>query len=77
MIGSGHWAFRQAAGCYLTISLSALSGSARTTVRFGLALIVIGSPVSGLRPCRALVGAFSTRLILSKPGTLKMPGPPF
>src|SRR5262249_19768563 len=48
---------------------------ARTTVRLGLALIIMGSPVCGLRPWRALVASFSTRLILSRPGTVKTPGP--
>ena len=32
---------------YLTISFSAFKGNARTTVRFGLAWIVMGSPVAG------------------------------
>src|SRR5438477_11612625 len=35
---------------YLTISFRLLSGWARTTVRAGFALIIIGSPVAGLRP---------------------------
>jgi starch phosphorylase len=44
----------------------ALSGWARTTVRAGLALIIIGSPVAGLRPGRALVAGFVTRLIFTR-----------
>src|SRR5207247_4314104 len=60
---------------YLTISLSALRHSDFTTVRFGLAAIMIISPVAGLRPGRAFVAGFSTRLILSKPGKVTTPGP--
>src|SRR5439155_500787 len=37
--------------------------------------MVMASPVWGLRPGRALVAGFSTRLILSRPGRLKTPGP--
>src|SRR5262245_47701449 len=60
---------------YLTISLSALRQSALTTVRFGLGGIVISSPVMGLRPGRALVAGFSTRLTFSNPGSVITPGP--
>jgi hypothetical protein len=46
------WPFPEKRGFYFnTASLSALEGRSRTTV---LALILIASPVCGLRPMRAL-----------------------
>ena len=52
-----------------TISLRAFSGSARTTLRAGLAWIVIGSPVNGFVPGRALVAGLRTTLSFRRPGT--------
>src|SRR5437660_8067781 len=63
-------------GGYLTISLSDLRGKALTTVRAGLALIIISSPVAGLRPMRGGEALRITFLILSAmPGTVTMPVP--
>src|SRR5262245_13221092 len=58
-----------------TTSLRFLRAYALTTVRFGLALMMIGCPVAGLRPSRSLVAGFSTFLIFSRPGKVTMPGP--
>ena len=52
-----------------TISLRPFSGSARTTLRAGLAWIVIGSPVNGFVPGRALVAGLRTTLSFRSPGT--------
>src|SRR5512135_3162854 len=52
-----------------TISLRAFSGSARTTLRAGLAWIVIGSPVNGFFPDRDLVAGLRTTLSFRRPGT--------
>src|SRR5262249_6941286 len=43
---------------YLTNSLRSFRGCDFTTVRAGLALIIIGSPVAGLRPMRSGVAGF-------------------
>src|SRR5262249_34515458 len=51
-------------------SFRALAGRRRTTV---LALILIASPVCGLRPMRALRCAFTTRPM---PGITNLPAPP-
>jgi hypothetical protein len=56
------------AHCY-TASLAALTGRARTIFRAGLALKVIGSPVKGLVPLRALVAGFLMTTNFAKPGT--------
>src|ERR1700681_4666479 len=56
---------------FRTASLNALAGRKRTTV---LALILICSPVWGLRPRRALRCAFTTRPIL---GMTNFPAGPF
>src|ERR1700731_2616326 len=55
---------------FRTASLSALDGSRRTTV---LALILIASPVCGLRPMRALRCALTTR---PSPGITNLPALP-
>src|SRR5208282_4083416 len=55
---------------FRTASLNAFAGRRRTTV---LALILIASPVWGLRPMRALRCAFTTRPI---PGMTNLPAPP-
>src|SRR5262249_22221248 len=47
------------------------------TVRAGLALINMGSPVAGLRPIRSFVAGLLTRLIFKRPGKAKTPGPFF
>src|SRR5262249_45496609 len=61
---------------YFTISLRALRARARTMVRLGLAGISMAAPVLGLRPMRALVAGFSTRMTLSSPGmAATTPGP--
>ena len=51
-----------------TISMRAISGSARTTLRAGLAWIVIGSPVNGFVPGRAVVAGLRTTLSFKRPG---------
>src|SRR5882762_11508697 len=51
-------------------SFNAFAGRRRTTV---LALILMASPVCGLRPIRALRCAFTTRPI---PGMTNLPAPP-
>lgn len=50
-------------GCSLgyTASLAALTGRARTILRAGFALNVVGLPVKGLMPLRALVAGFLRR----------------
>jgi hypothetical protein len=53
-----------------TISLRAFSGSARTTLWAGFARIVIGSPVNGFVPGRALVASLRTTLSFRRPGTM-------
>jgi hypothetical protein len=58
-----------------TISLRAFRGSARTTLRAGLAWIVIGSPVNGFVPGRALVAGLRTTLSFRRPGRTNWPGP--
>src|SRR5581483_9682587 len=60
---------------YLIISLRTLSGRARTMLRAGLALIVIGSLVNGLMPGRALVAGLWTSFSLIRPGMVNWPGP--
>src|SRR5262249_57232988 len=60
---------------YWTMSLRLLSGCALTTLRAGLALIMVGSLVNGLMPGRALVAGLWTRLSFNRPGTLNVPGP--
>lgn len=60
---------------YLTISLSALSGSTLTTLRAGLALNTVGSPVKGLMPLRARVAGLRTTLSFIMPGTVNTPMP--
>ena len=56
-------------------SFSAFSGWTLITLRAGLALIVIGCLVAGLKPGRALVAGLCTTLILYRPGTVRIPGP--
>src|SRR5262245_42823266 len=58
-----------------TIVLRALSGWALTTFRAGLALNIISWPVNGLTPMRAFVAGFLMTFSLTRPGTVKMPGP--
>src|SRR5687768_11622212 len=48
---------------------------ALTTLRAGLALIVIASLVNGLMPGRALVAGLRMTLSLTRPGMLKTPRP--
>ena len=60
-----------------TISLSARRGRTRTTFRAGFALMVIGSLVKGLMPCRSLVAGFRFTVIRSNPGTVLTPEPLF
>src|SRR5580658_8662810 len=56
-------------GYFSTASLNALAARRRTTV---LALILIASPVAGLRPMRALRCALTARPI---PGITNLPAP--
>ena len=58
-----------------TISLRAFSGSARTTLRAGLAGIVIGAPVKGFVLDRAVVAGLRTTLSFRSPGRTNWPGP--
>ncbi len=58
-----------------TRSLSAFRGIALTTLRAGLALIVIGSPVNGLVPFFSLVAGLCTTLSFRRPGMINRPGP--
>src|SRR5262245_2377578 len=57
-----------------TLSFRAFSGEAFTTLRAGLALIMIVSPVAGLRPSRAGVAGRSTVRSLTSPGMVNTPG---
>src|ERR1700733_9222182 len=56
-----------------TASFAALTGRALTIFRAGLALNVIGSPLNGLVPARALVAGFLITTNLANPGTRKTP----
>src|SRR5204863_3930956 len=56
-------------------SLSPLRGRILMALRAGLALIMIGCLVAGLKPGRALVAGLCTTLILSRLGTLTTPDP--
>src|SRR6202022_4325440 len=56
-----------------TASFAALTGRALTIFRAGLALNIIGSPLNGLVPLRALVAGFLITTNLAKPGTRKTP----
>ena len=58
---------------YATESLAAFTGRARTILRAGFALNIVGSLVNGLIPLRALVAAFFTTTNLAKPGTRNTP----
>jgi hypothetical protein len=65
----GRWPGR---GNY-TASLAALTGRARTILRAGFALNVVGSPVKGLIPFRALVAGFLITTNFAKPGSTNAP----
>jgi len=54
-----------------TISFSDFKGATFTTLRAGLALNIISSPVKGFVPLRALVAGFLMTLIFINPGKLK------
>jgi hypothetical protein len=54
-----------------TASFAALTGRALTILRAGLALNIIGSPLKGFVPLRALVAGFLMTTNLAKPGTRK------
>src|SRR3981189_219794 len=56
-----------------TASFAALTGRALTIFRAGLALNIIGSPLNGFVPWRALVAGFLTTTNLAKPGTRNTP----
>src|ERR1700739_1278169 len=56
-----------------TASFAALTGRALTIFRAGLALNIIGSPVNGFVPARALVAGFLITTNLANPGTRKTP----
>ena len=56
-----------------TASFAALTGRALTIFRAGLALNIIGSPLNGLVPARALVAGFLITTNLANPGTRKTP----
>jgi hypothetical protein len=56
-----------------TASFAALTGRALTIFRAGLALNIIGSPLKGFVPARALVAGFFMTTNLANPGTRKMP----
>src|SRR3569832_1295353 len=60
---------------YCTISLSFLRACTFTTVRAGLALILVSSLVLGLLFLCVLVAFFLIVLILNRPGILNSPGP--
>src|ERR1700704_3263041 len=56
-----------------TASFAAFTGRALTIFRAGLALNIIGSPLNGLVPARALVAGFLITTNLANPGTRKTP----
>ena len=56
-----------------TASFAALTGRALTIFRAGLALNIIGSPVKGFVPARALVAGFLITTNLANPGSKKTP----
>ena len=58
-----------------TMSFSAFSAVTLTTLRAGLALNIISSPVKGLTPLRALVAGLRFTRIFMRPGTVNWPGP--
>ena len=58
-----------------TISFRPFSGSTLTTLRAGLALKTMASPVNGFTPLRDLVAGLRTTLIFIKPGNVYIPGP--
>src|SRR5450759_5396627 len=56
-----------------TASFAALTGRALTIFRAGLALNIIGPPVNGFVPWRALVAGFLMTTNFANPGTRKTP----
>jgi len=56
-----------------TASFAALTGRALTIFRAGLALNIIGSPLNGFVPFRALVAGFLMTTSLANPGTRRPP----
>src|SRR6476646_2138192 len=54
---------------HYTASVAALTGRALTIFRAGFALNIIGSPVKGFVPLRALVAGFLITRNLANPGT--------
>src|SRR5579864_3702196 len=59
----------------LTMALRLFRGMTRTFLLAGFALNIIFSPVKGLTPSRALVAAFLTTFIFSRPGIVNRPLP--
>ena len=62
---------------YSTICFSAFRGTAFTTVRAGLAAIMISSPVKGFRPLRAFVAGLRDVRIFIRPGSVNCPAARF
>src|SRR6266567_3768624 len=56
-----------------TASFAALTGRALTIFRAGLALNIIGCPLKGFVPARALVAGFLITTNLANPGSKKTP----
>ena len=56
-----------------TAFFAALTGRALTIFRAGLALYIIGSPLKGFVPARALVAGFFMTTNLANPGNRKTP----
>src|SRR3569623_445730 len=56
-----------------TASFAAFTGRARTILRAGLALNIIGSPVKGFVPLRAFVAGFLMTTNLANPGRRNTP----
>ena len=73
----GHGVKTPVCSTYCTISFSPFRGETFTTVRAGLAAIMISSPVKGLRPLRALAAGLRTVRIFTRPGSVKVPAPLF
>src|SRR5262249_15111805 len=77
--GRGAGRGRPAAGGGLgpgqTSSLRAFIGTARATLRAGLALVGLGSLVDGVTPCLGLVAGRRTTFSFKSPGITNWPGP--
>ena len=62
---------------HATMSFNFFNGLILTTLRAGLALKIVSSPVKGLIPFRALVAGFRLTSIFMSPGRMNWPAARF